>query len=57
MNLAAEDWADESREETHEYEFDEWHEWHEDDAYAHDSWEDEQVAIGSRQEIGSRLKF
>ena len=57
MNVAAEDWADESPEETHEYEFDEWHEWHEDDAYAHDSWEDEQVAIGSRQEIGSRLKI
>ena len=39
VNLAAEDWADE---ENHEYEFDEWHEWHEDDAYAHDAWEDEQ---------------
>ena len=39
MNLAAEEWADDSPEESHEYEFDEWHEWHEDDAYAHDAWE------------------
>ena len=42
MNLAAEDWADESPEESHEYEFDEWHEWHEHDVYAQDAWEDEQ---------------
>ena len=42
VNLAADDWADESPEENHEYEFDEWHEWHEDDVYAHDTWEDEQ---------------
>ena len=42
VNLAADDWADESLEENHEYEFDEWHEWHEDDVYTHDTWEDEQ---------------
>ena len=45
VNLAAEDWADESPEESHEYEFDEWHEWHEDDAYAPDAWEDEQPDV------------
>ena len=37
VNLAAEEWADDSPEESHEYEFDVWHEWHEDDAYAHDA--------------------
>ena len=56
VNLAAEDWADESPQENHEYEFDEWHEWYEDDAYAHDAWEDEQPDAEEHESVPEDLE-
>ena len=56
VNLAADDWADESPEENHEYEFDEWHEWHEDDVYAHDAWEDEQLDAEEHESVPEDLE-
>ena len=56
VNLAADDWADESPEENHEYESDEWHEWHEDDVYAHDTWEDEQPDAEEHESVPEDLE-
>ena len=56
VNLAADDWADESPEENHEYEFDEWHEWHEDDVYTHDTWEDEQPDAEEHESVPEDLE-
>ena len=56
VNLAADDWADESFEENHEYEFDEWHEWHEDDVHSHDTWEDEQPDAEEHKSVPEDLE-
>ena len=56
VNLAADDWADESLEDNHEYEFDEWHEWHEDDVYTHDTWEDEQPDVEEHESVTEDLE-
>ena len=36
--------------------FNEWHEWHEDDAYAHDSWEDEQPDAEEHESVPEDLE-
>ena len=56
MNLAAEEWVDDSPKESHEYEFDEWHEWHEDDAYALDAWENEQPDAEEHESVPEDLE-